>query len=239
MEAWTIKESCFNQRGETMKRLYAIGTGPGDKELLTLKAIKRNKEADIIFAPHNKGRNMALDIVKEYVQDKKLVLLNLPMGKVTKQDYTDAAKTIYDLIPEGKCGAYLTIGDPMIYSTFIYIMKELEKRKIQVDIISGIPSFVAAAAQTKIPLAVKGDKFLLVDEFCQELLDDINSLCILKTLRDKKAILDSLEEKGFSYKYVKRVSLEEENILTDKDKEEIINDKDYMTLILGKKKDNA
>src|SRR5690606_33005617 len=171
--------------------------------------------------------------------DKKLVLLNLPMGKVTKQDYTDAAKTIYDLIPEGKCGAYLTIGDPMIYSTFIYIMEELEKRKIQVDIISGIPSFVAAAAQTKIPLAVKGDKFLLVDEFCQELLDDINSLCILKTLRDKKAILDSLEEKGFSYKYVKRVSLEEENILTDKDKEEIINDKDYMTLILGKKKDNA
>lgn len=239
MEAWTIKESCFNQRGETMKRLYAIGTGPGDKELLTLKAIKRIKEADIIFAPHNKGRNMALDIVKEYVQDKKLVLLNLPMGKVTKQDYTDAAKTIYDLIPEGKCGAYLTIGDPMIYSTFIYIMKELEKRKIQVDIISGIPSFVAAAAQTKIPLAVKGDKFLLVDEFCQELLDGINSLCILKTLRDKKAILDSLEEKGFIYKYVKRVSLEEENILTDKDKEEIINDKDYMTLILGKKKDNA
>ena len=117
-------------------------------------------------------------------------------------------------------------------------MKELEKRKIQVDIISVIPSLLQQLLKQN-PIGSKRDKFLLVDEFCQELLDDINSLCILKTLRDKKAILDSLEEKGFSYKYVKRVSLEEENILTDKDKEEIINDKDYMTLILGKKKDNA
>ncbi|GFN34817.1 precorrin-2 C(20)-methyltransferase [Tepidimicrobium xylanilyticum] len=219
-----------------MKILYAIGTGPGDKELLTIKAVKRIREADIIFAPHNKGKNMALDTVKEYVQDKKVILLNFPMGKVTKQDYTDVADTIHDLIPEGKCGVYLTIGDPMIYSTFIYLMNELEKREIQIDIISGIPSFIAAAAQTKIPLVIKGDKFLLMDEFCEELLDDTDTLCILKTLRDKEAILESLDGKGFNYTYVKRVSLEDEHVLTDK--EEIINDKDYMSLILGRKKDN-
>lgn len=219
-----------------MKRLYGIGTGPGDKELLTIKAIKKIQGAGVVFAPNNKGKNMALDTVKEYIQDKKVVLLDFPMGKVTEKYYIDAAKRINDEISQGEYGVYLTIGDPMVYSTFIYIMKELEKKKISVEIIPGIPSFIASAARLKIPLTIKGDKFLLMDEFHEKLLDNTDSLCILKALKDKEKILDLLEKKGFDYTYIKRVSLEDENIHTKR--EEIIKDKDYMSLILGRRKSN-
>lgn len=216
-----------------MKKLYGIGTGPGDKDLLTLKAVKTIQEASVIFAPNNKGKNFALDTAEDYLHNKKVVLIDFPMGKVEKQDYIKAAEIIYNEIPEGECGAFLTIGDPMVYSTFIYIAEELENKKIDVEIVSGIPSFVASAARTKTPLTVKGDTFILCDEFKEELLNYADSICILKTLKNKENILNALENNDFKYKYIKRCTWNNEKILLNK--EEIIKDSDYISLILGKK----
>ncbi len=217
-----------------MEKLYCVGTGPGDKELLTLKAVRIIKGAQIIFAPNNKGKNMALDTVKDYICGKKIVLLDFPMGQVDKSDYEKAAEIIVDGIsPEGY-GVFLTIGDPMIYSTFIYIMEELEKSNIDIEIVSGIPSFVAGTALSKAPMVLKGDRFLLCDEELEEdLLDKIDCVCILKTYKDKRTILNTLENKGFSYKYIKRCTLQGEQVLTDK--EDIIKDNDYISYIIARK----
>ena len=217
-----------------MNKLYCVGTGPGDKELLTLKAVRIIKDAQIIFAPNNKGKNMALDTVKDYICDKKIVLLDFPMGQVDKSDYAKAAEIIAGSIcPEGY-GVFLTIGDPMIYSTFIYIMEELEKRNIDIEIVSGIPSFVAGAALSKTPISLKGDRFLLCDEeFEEELLDKIDCICILKTYKDKGKILSTLESKGFTYKYIKRCTLNDEKVLISK--EDIVEDNDYISYIIAKK----
>lgn len=216
-----------------MKKLYGIGTGPGDKDLLTLKAVKTIQEASVIFAPNNKGKNIALDTAEDYLHNKKVVLIDFPMGKVEKEDYIKAAEIIYNEIPEGEYGAFLTIGDPMVYSTFIYIVEELENKKMDVEIVSGIPSFVASAARTKTPLTVKGDTFILCDEFKEELLNYADSICILKTLKNKENILNALENNDFKYKYIKRCTWNNEKILLDK--EEIIKDSDYISLILGKR----
>lgn len=219
-----------------MKKLYGVGTGPGDKELLTLKAAKVIEGAKIIFAPNNKGKNMALDTVEDYIHDKKVVLLDFPMGEVKIDAYTKAAETIYKQIPNGEYGAFLTIGDPMIYSTFIYIMEELEKIDVEVKIVSGIPSFIAGAAKAKIPITIKEDRFLLCDEFQEEMLDSVDSICVLKTLKNKEAILDSFEKKNFIYKYIKRCTLEDEKVLIDR--ETIVKNKDYISLIIGRHKEN-
>lgn len=216
-----------------MKKLYGIGTGPGDKDLLTLKAVKTIQEASVIFAPNNKGKNFALDTAEDYLHNKKVVLIDFPMGNVEKKDYIKAAEIIYNEIPEGEYGAFLTIGDPMVYSTFIYIVEELENKKIDVEIVSGIPSFVASAARTKTPLTVKGDTFILCDDFKEELLNYADSICILKTLKNKENILNALENNDFKYKYIKRCTWNNEKILLDK--EEIIKDSDYISLILGKR----
>ncbi len=217
-----------------MRKLYGIGTGPGDPELLTVKATRVIKNSSVIFAPNNKGTNMALDTAKEYIGDTRLVLIDFPMGNVTKQDYIKAAETIFKEIPSGQIGAFLTIGDPMIYSTFIYIMEELGGKDIEINIIPGIPSFVAAASESKTPLTVKGDNFLLCDEFNEDLLKKVNSIAILKTFKNKELLINKLEENNLDYTYIKRASMENQDIL--RDKEEIVKDKDYISLILGRKK---
>lgn len=216
-----------------MKKLYGIGTGPGDSDLLTLKAVKAIESSHIVFAPNNKGKNMAVDTARDFIGDKKIVYIDFPMGYVTKDDYKEVAKNILESIPEGGIGSFLTIGDPMIYSTFIYIMEELNDKDIEIEIIPGIPSFVASAAATKTPLTVKGDNFILCDEFEEELLYKANSLAILKTLNNKEDILQKLEEQKFSYKYIVKATLEEQKIITDK--EEILKDKNYISLILARK----
>lgn len=216
-----------------MKKIYGIGTGPGDPELLTLKAVRIIQEASVIFAPNNNGKNMAVDTAKEFIGNTKVVFIDFPMGNVTREDYIKAAEIVFSEIPEGKTGAFLTIGDPLIYSTFIYIMEELECKSINVEIIPGIPSFVAAASECKCPLTVKGDNFLLCDEFDEKLLDNVNSIAILKTSKGKENILNTLDKNNFSYKYIKRATLGGQEILTDK--EEILKDKNYISLIIARK----
>lgn len=216
-----------------MKKLYGIGTGPGDKELVTIKAVKVMEDADIIFAPNNKGTNMALDIVKEYIANKKVILLNLPMGQVTKEDYIKNAKIMEENILEDKYGVFLTLGDPLIYSTFIYLMEEIEEMGVQTEIVPGIPSFIAAAASSKTPLTLKGEKLLIIDEFNENSLKNIDTFCLLKTWKDKEKLLKEIDEEGFTYKYIKRATLEEEKILIDE--EEILKDKDYISLIIGRR----
>ena len=218
-----------------MKTLYGIGTGPGDPELLTIKATRIIKAASVIFAPNNKGTNLALDTAKEYIGDKKVVLIDFPMGKVTKEDYIEAAEIIFRKIPSGEIGTFLTIGDPMIYSTFIYVMDELEGKDIEIHIIPGIPSFVAAASASKVPITVKGDNFLLCDELNEDLLLNINSIAILKTFKNKDNLIKTLEENNIEYTYIKRASMENQQIL--KDKEIILKDRDYISLILGRKQE--
>lgn len=217
-----------------MKKIYGVGTGPGAADLLTIRAVRTIENAHVVFAPYNKGINMALDTAKDYIKDKRLVLLDFPMGKVQRKDYIKAANTILKEIPEGGNGCFLTIGDPMIYSTFIYIMDELEGQDIQLEIVSGIPSFVAASAESKSPLTRKGDSFLLCDELDPEMLGKVASIGVLKTSKNKEKMMDDFEKNGYSYTYIKRASLKDRKIITEK--KEILNDKDYMSLILARKK---
>jgi precorrin-2/cobalt-factor-2 C20-methyltransferase len=218
-----------------MKKLYGIGTGPGAADLLTIRAARTIENSDIVFAPYNKGINMALDTAKEYIKDKKIVLLDFPMGRVQREDYKKAAEIILKEIPEDGCGCFLTIGDPMIYSTFIYLMEELEDKEIEMEVVSGIPSFIAASAESKSPLTKKGDSFLLCDELDENILDLVDSVAILKTSKNKEKLIDDFEDNNYSYTYIKRASMENRKILTQKD--EILTDKDYISLILARKKE--
>lgn len=218
-----------------MRKLYGIGTGPGHRDLLTLKAVKSMEESSVIFAPNNRGKNMALDTAKDFIANKEIVLIDFPMGKVRREDYKKAAEIILNKIPENGQGSFLTIGDPMVYSTFIYIMEELDEDKIETEIISGIPSFLAAAGEMKMPLTLKGDKFLLCDELNQEKLDECQSIAILKTSKDKENILNILQENNFKYQYIEKISFEDQKIIEDK--EGILKNNNYMSLILARKED--
>ena len=68
------------------RKIFGIGIGPGDPELLTLKAIRHLRESELIFAPTSRGKQLALDTALAYVKDKKILLLSFPMGEVAEED---------------------------------------------------------------------------------------------------------------------------------------------------------
>lgn len=216
-----------------MRKLYGLGTGPGDKEYLTLKAVRILKEVDYVFAPNNKGKNMALDTIAEFVNKDKIIMLDYPMKKTSEYDYEKNADIIEFYLDENKTGAFITIGDPMFYSTVINTFSKLSN-DIEVEYISGIPSFVAAAGVSKTPLAHVGETFAVIDRFPDESNEKIDSYAILKTHNLTEEKLDMLTEAGFEYKYIERASFEEEKIL-DK-KEDVLVAEAYISLLLARRK---
>lgn len=218
-----------------MKNIFAVGTGPGAPEYLTLQAVKTIENADLIFAPNNKGKNMALDTVREFIKDKKVIPLNFSMGSVPREDYKIKAESIIKETKENSNSVILTIGDPMIYSTFLYMMPYFKMPGINLQIISGIPSSVAAAGRAQIPLAEKGEILTITDHLSASILNTSTSIALLKTSKQKNLAIKEFEKNGFDYVYVKRATMENESILSKNEKEKILEDEDYISLMIAHK----
>lgn len=219
-----------------MGKIYGLGVGPGNKEYLTLKAVEVLKRVDYIFVPRNKGKNMALDAVIDFVNREKLYFLEYPMKEMTKEAYINNAALISNLLAGDKSGAFITIGDPMFYSTVMNTFSLLDK-SIEVEYVSGIPSFVYAAAAAKVPLALKGEGLLVLDHLPEKFIDGVDNYAILKTNNLTEKSLDFVEKSGFAYSYVEKGSLEEEILLEDR--EEILKRKAYMSLLLLRRNNNG
>jgi precorrin-2/cobalt-factor-2 C20-methyltransferase len=138
--------------------LYGVGVGPGDYELITLKAVKMLEAAEIIAVPQSGGeKNAALDIVKHVVDlnDKILLDLSFPMVKdknILKKQHEKNAEIIEDYLIKGKNVAFISIGDISIYSTFGYINDIVKKDGFKTEMIAGVPSFCAVSAALNISL---------------------------------------------------------------------------------------
>jgi precorrin-2/cobalt-factor-2 C20-methyltransferase len=220
-----------------MKKLYGIGIGPGDMELLTLKAYNLIKSCDYVFIPESKGDSLAGKITSEYIKDKKVIELSFPMGEDNQERYVQAAHIINETLKDDEVGTFLTLGDPMTYSTYAYLMNELIILNVVTETIPGITSYNAAAALLGLPITLKDESFYLVDgNIDEEILKRIDSICILKVSKNKQEIIDKLERHGFDYTYVKRCTQENQAVIYDK--ETMLADKDYMSLIFARRIQN-
>lgn len=135
-------------------KLYGIGVGPGDPELLTLKAVRIIKECDVIAVPgKEKDETVAYKIVRQAIPEiveKKCLEIDMPMTKDKEklaQSHTIAFEKISKVLDSGKNVAFLTLGDPCIYSTYIYVHQKVEQAGYETEIVSGIPSFCAVSAR--------------------------------------------------------------------------------------------
>ena len=157
-------------------KLYCIGCGPGDPDLLTLKAINIIKNADIIYTPTaREGKpSVALSIVKKFInKGTEVRQLIFPMIKdfsKLRENWKNNALEITNSIRNGKKTVYLTVGDPSLYSTWIYIYKELiDKHKdIEVEIIPGITSIFSFSAEIKTPIG-EGEEIIGIVPACYDL----------------------------------------------------------------------
>ena len=149
--------------------LYGIGVGPGDAELMTLKAVRIIGECDVLILPTETKENChAYNIAKKAVgniDDKEIICKRFLMTKDEKlleESHKQIAGEIEKYLDEDKKVGFLTIGDPSIYSTFAYVQDILFKRGKRVETISGIPSFCAAAARLGISLSSGSDELHII-----------------------------------------------------------------------------
>ena len=192
-------------------KLFCVGCGPGDPELLTLKALNLIKEADVIFVPTSKSDkpSIALSIVAKYInKSTKIINLVFPMIKdknSLKEYWKKNTSEISEMVRTGKKTLYLTVGDPSLYSTWIYIHRELKNnhKDIEIEIIPGITSIFAFAAESKISL-VEGDEHLSVVPACYDLnkvkntVKSSDTIVFLKDGRYFDNVINMLSETGFS-----------------------------------------
>lgn len=134
--------------------LYGVGVGPGDPKLMTYLAVETIEKCPVIAVPSEEknraaGYRIALHMVKG-LDRKECLKLPIPMTKdreILEQSYEEAAGQIIRRLEAGQDTAYLTLGDPTVYSTYIYIQRIVKEKGYEAQIISGVPSFCAIAAR--------------------------------------------------------------------------------------------
>ena len=187
-----------------MAKFYGIGTGPGDSTLVTIKAVNTIKMLDILYTPEPKkgGDSLALSIVKEYVPDTvEIKQRHFPMNNdsVEKMASWDAiAAEIKDDVKAGKEVGFITLGDPMIYSTYVYIMERLMD-EIEVETIPGISSFSNIASNQNFPLVMDTDPLMVIpctmeDEKIDAALQTYDCFVLMKVYKNFKEIVQKLEK---------------------------------------------
>ncbi len=189
----------MNKRGI----LYGVGVGPGDPELLTLKAQRIISQADVVAVPDKgAGEKTALNIAASLVEGKPLLLCSAPMVRDQAQleaAYTQNAERIIELLDQGKTVAFLTLGDPSIYSTYWYTHRRVAARGYEAKMIPGVPSFCAVAAALGEGLCEGGERLLIVPASHQDISDclavDANYI-FMKAGRELGALRDALAEQG-------------------------------------------
>ena len=144
------RQGCIYMKGT----LYGIGVGPGDPRLMTYLAVDTIKRCPVIAVPADgKGKAVAYKIASGIVEDldaKECLNLSTPMTKdkaILDAAYQTAADTIIEQLEQGKDVACLTLGDPTIYSTYIYIHRLVKAKGYETEIVNGIPSFCAVSAK--------------------------------------------------------------------------------------------
>ncbi|MGB9779779.1 MAG: precorrin-2 C(20)-methyltransferase [Caldanaerobacter sp.] len=221
-----------------MAKFYGVGVGPGDRKLLTLKAVEILNKVDVVLAPSKGEGSIAYFIAKPYIKGE-VVFLDFPMTYDTKRlkdKWEENAEKIRELLMGGKDVAFITIGDPMIYSTYIYLLRELEG--FEIETIPGISSYSAAAASFNLPIAEGRQNFAVVSsddpEEIEKILELFDTVVLMKVSRNYDTIIKLLKDKGFVGNLAIKCGHEDEK--KTRNLEEFIGKKlDYLSLIIAKK----
>ena len=189
-------------------KLYGIGVGPGDPELMTLKAKKLIEECDIVAVPVKKEGedSVALHIARgaASVPEEKVRRILFTMSKdMTKREACRqaAAEEIMKYLDAGQSVAMPVLGDVGIYSTYSYVHKQLIKAGYEVQMISGIPSFCAGASKANIPIVEGNEGFGVIPslkglEQVEKAMDVFDNLVIMKVGSHVKEVYEMLKAKG-------------------------------------------
>ena len=221
--------------------LYGIGVGPGDPELMTLKAARLLKEADLIAAPGKDVRETAaFRITAQAVTEsgeKELLPVEMPMvvdREVLEEAHRAGAKLLEDHLAAGKRIAFIILGDPTVYSTFSYLERRVRADGFRTEYVSGVTSFCAAAAALRVPLAEWQEPVHIIPAVHKrpgELLYPGNCV-LMKSGRRMKEVKEYLREQDRAVWMGVNVGMPGETLY--RSLEEIPDEAGYFALIIAK-----
>ena len=214
----------------TLGCLFGVGVGPGDPELLTLKALRVIQAAPVICVPQSETQqdSYALGIIRQFLDLDKQELMRLvfptddPTGAA--EVWREAGQLVADRLQLGQDVAFITEGDPMLYSTFYYVLESICSAlpDSPVEIVPGVSSVMAAAASGCIPLATQGQRLAVlpavygIDDL-SEAIASYDTIVLMKVNRTLMQALAHLESLGLAGKatYVRRASTAGERVVHD------------------------
>jgi precorrin-2/cobalt-factor-2 C20-methyltransferase len=233
-----------------MAKIYAIGVGPGDPELLTRKAERILRSVPVICAPTAGpgDSSYALSIIEPLLDLKRqeVIIQVFPMRKDQAgldEFWQTAAAGVVERVRRGSDVAFITIGDPFIYSTFLYIYRIFRGKypEIPVEVVPGVSSINAAAIAAGIPLGQASERIAIIPAAFEEkdllkVLSDFDTVVLMKVSRVFDGIYVILKELGLEKKcaFVSRVGTAEQEVVFDL--ESLLGRKlDYLSMLIVKK----
>ncbi|WP_295610077.1 precorrin-2 C(20)-methyltransferase [uncultured Methanobrevibacter sp.] len=229
-------------------KLYGIGVGPGDTELLTLKAARILKTVPVVFTPKSskEKESIALSIVKPVLEEredyKRLMLVTPIFPMIEDKDelekiWNSASEMIAQYLDSGRDVAFITLGDPSVFSTYAYVQKKLIEN-YEIETVPGITSFTACAAARNKALVEQNEILTIVpkiDDRLEHVLEYSDSVVLMKASRNTTQLEKTIEEKERPKEIysVQNCTRENEKII-----EGFSNEKPYLTTTVIKfKKD--
>ena len=237
----TAEKETFIMKGT----LYGVGIGPGDPELLTLKAIRIIKESPVIAVPGKvKEDTVAYKIVKQAIpglDEKEFLTVDMPMTKdkeLLDKSHDEGADAGCGILESGRNVAFLTLGDPTVYSTYLYVHKRVQARGYNVEIISGITSFCAVAAKLNMGLVEKSEPLHVIPASYQieEALTLPGTKVLMKAGKKMGKVKEILRETGCEGMMIENCGMPGEKIY--RSIEEINENAGYYSLVIVKEKNN-
>lgn len=193
-------------------KLYGVGVGPGDPKLMTYKAVETIQKCKVIAVPKS-GKDkeqVALNIAREYLTDQEIIDCYMPMirdQEELQKQHDKVAEELKSYLDKGLDVAFLTLGDPTIYSTYIYIHKRILNMGYEASLIPGVPSICAVAAALNDSLCEGGDSLHIIPASYkgkEDYLDLEGTKVLMKTGRAMGKVKNHLKEKGL-YEQAKMV----------------------------------
>jgi precorrin-2/cobalt-factor-2 C20-methyltransferase len=229
--------------------LYGLGVGPGDPELITVKAFRKLKESPIIAYPKKQrgSKSYAQKIIEVYFQpnEKEMLGLVFPMTKdpeILEKKWNETVESVWEKLQEGKDVAFVTEGDPLLYSTFIHMMRLMKERhpEAAIEVVPGISSVNGAASRLGIPLA-DGDEHVAIvparDDYetMKKVIADNDCVIFIKVAKVIDLMLQILRELDLLHKasVVTKVTSDEEIIWKADELEGA--ELEYLTLMVVRK----
>ncbi len=218
--------------------LYGVGVGPGAPDLLTLRALRVIQEADVLAIPRPSdfGTSVAWSIVKPHLEGQEKsnlavgqerLFLTFPMSKdpdILVPAWNDAFQAIQSRLRQGLSVAFLTQGDPFVYSTFIYLQEKAREMEpdLKIEVVPGVTSLSAVPAAAGIPLADGQERIAVIPatyglEELRSTLRAFDAILIMKVSSCIRGVIKVLEEEGLMgcSTYVERATSKDQKVLHD------------------------